>query len=131
MSGTYFIIAGSRDCNIGYNGLRHALELLNIHINPDYDTIVSGGCPTGPDAAAKLYAAQHRIEYREYPADWNAHGKMAGPIRNAEMALHADELILIWDGESRGSANMRSIMTRYGKPVHELIIPKKIKKVKY
>lgn len=41
-----------------------------------------------------------------FPADWNKHGKAAGPILNAEMAEVADALIAFWDGKSRGTANM-------------------------
>lgn len=34
------------------------------------------------------------------------HGKMAGPIRNLEMAKYADGLIAFWDGKSRGTRDM-------------------------
>jgi hypothetical protein len=38
------------------------------------------------------------------------------------MAEYADALLLIWDGSSRGSANMRQQMERRGKPVYEVIL---------
>jgi hypothetical protein len=41
-----------------------------------------------------------------FPAKWDKYGKAAGPLRNREMAAYADALILVWDGKSRGSANM-------------------------
>lgn len=41
-----------------------------------------------------------------FPADWDRRGRAAGRIRNREMAKHADALIAVWDGESRGTANM-------------------------
>lgn len=119
-----YIIAGSRDMSIGFQGLKNALEFLRIHINPDYDTILSGGCPTGPDAAAKIYATQYSIDYVEYPADWDRHGSSAGPRRNRVMASNADALILIWDGESRGSLSMLTEAKAKGIKVHQLIIPK-------
>jgi len=58
----------------------------------------------------------------EFPADWDTHGRAAGPIRNKQMAEYGDALLLIWDGESRGSANMKSNMKKLGKPVYEIII---------
>ena len=39
-----------------------------------------------------------------HPADWNTHGKAAGPIRNAEMvALGADQCIAFPGENSRGT----------------------------
>ena len=56
-----------------------------------------------------------------YP-DWEKHGKAAGPIRNKEMADYADALLLIWDGTSPGSKNMKDHMLRLKKPVYEVIL---------
>jgi hypothetical protein len=38
------------------------------------------------------------------------------------MAEEGDELLIIWDGESKGSANMKSQMLLLKKPVHEIIL---------
>lgn len=56
-----------------------------------------------------------------YP-DWGKHGKAAGPIRNKQMAEYADALLLIWDGESKGSKNMKEEMLKLNKPVYEFIV---------
>jgi hypothetical protein len=95
------------------------------------DEIVSGGAD-GVDAAAKYLTEvlfvdsllEHRLKgkYKEFPADWNTHGKAAGPIRNKQMADYSDALLLIWDGESRGSKNMKETMLKLGKPVFEVVI---------
>lgn len=127
-----YLIAGSRTINLSVHQIAGALNLLSaqgLDIEPDRDVIISGGCPTGVDLAAKKFALEYGIEYREYPADWETHGKSAGPIRNFEMGLEADALILIWDGESRGSASMRGIMKRFARPIFELIIPARSGKV--
>ena len=39
------------------------------------------------------------------------------PMRNREMAEYADALLAVWDGESKGTANMILEMHRMGKPV--------------
>lgn len=55
---------------------------------------------------AKKWADVQGITCYEYEADWDKHGKAAGPIRNQEMAEYADALIAVWDGESRGTRDM-------------------------
>lgn len=53
--------------------------------------IVHGDCPTGADAIAARLATDHGVPVEAYPADWNEHGRAAGPIRNEQMvALGAD-----------------------------------------
>lgn len=113
------IIAGSRD-------LHPKLSLINeIRINfyIHCKEIVSGGA-SGVDEKAMHYAEHWGLKYTEFPADWDKNGKAAGPIRNKQMAEYGDALLLIWDGSSRGSANIKKEMEKLGKPVYEVIIKK-------
>jgi len=64
------------------------------------------------------WARTNGIKIKEMPANWNAHGKAAGPIRNREMATYADAAIIIWDGTSNGSRNMINEMIRKNKPYY-------------
>ena len=48
---------------------------------------------------------------------WNRYGRKAGILRNRKMAKYADALIAVWDGLSRGTANMIAEMEALGKPV--------------
>jgi hypothetical protein len=43
------------------------------------------------------------------PANWSAYGKSAGMERNGRMALIADTLVALWDGNSKGTKNMIDI----------------------
>lgn len=53
--------------------------------------IVHGACPTGADDLADRVAANLGLARECHPADWDQHGRSAGPIRNQEMvALGAD-----------------------------------------
>jgi hypothetical protein len=70
--------------------------------------IVSGGA-SGVDAMAEEYAVKRGIDLAVIKAEWDTHGKSAGPIRNRKMAEISESLLAIWDGESRGTANMISI----------------------
>jgi len=69
-------------------------------------TLVNGMNSRGVDKVAKDWAESRGATVDGYAADWTTHGKAAGPIRNREMAQNADALLLLWDGESKGSASM-------------------------
>ena len=79
----------------------------------------------GVDWFGELFARRHKIKIKEFPAQWHRFNKRSGPIRNKEMgeycAKHKGILILIWDGKSRGSADMKNHATNYGIKIHEYI----------
>jgi hypothetical protein len=47
--------------------------------------VVHGACPTGADRFAAEWAQRAGVEVEAWPADWDRHGRAAGPIRNAQM----------------------------------------------
>lgn len=107
------IIAGSRHMPFSmFPLIAQAVERSNYEV-----TEVVCGMARGADMLGGKWATQNRIPVKCFPADWNTHGKAAGPIRNAEMAQYADAaIIFIWDG-SRGSEDMRRKMVCLKKPV--------------
>lgn len=111
------IIAGGRSITVTVQAL---FNLLN-HFELSPSEIVSGGA-YGVDNAGERYAKQYRIKLRTFPADWDKHGRAAGPIRNKEMANYGDQLLLIWNGKSKGSRSMKEEMQKLGKPVFEHLI---------
>jgi len=74
-------------------------------------TILSGGA-SGADELGEKFARRNKIPLETYPADWNRWGKSAGYRRNAEMADNAEALIALWDGKSKGTANMIDLAKR-------------------
>jgi hypothetical protein len=94
------IIAGGRD----YHEYKTLLEAIN-QAQFDITTVVSGGAK-GVDALGEQYAIETNKTLHIYEADWERHGRAAGPLRNKKMAENADALIAIWDGKSRGTKNM-------------------------
>ncbi len=116
------IIAGSRDLN-----LDNAYEAIEKFFLEQGSTIpkvmeVVSGTARGVDQLGEHWANKYRVKISRFPADWNLHGKPAGHIRNKQMADYADALLLIWNGESKGSANMKQNMQRLNKPIYEVII---------
>lgn len=76
------------------------------------------GQAKGVDTLGKIWGLANNIPVCYYPADWDKYGKAAGHIRNAEMAKDADALLAIWDGVSKGTANMITQARRLKLKVH-------------
>ncbi len=109
------IIAGSR------SGAHHHFVIPKAVRASGFDvTEVICGDARGVDQQGAAWAVREGLPVKHMPADWGAHGKVAGPIRNRAMADYADAAIVIWDGESRGSGNMVKEAKRAGIPVHEV-----------
>ena len=72
------------------------------------------GHASGADSLGEKFAADHNLQCELHPADWERHGRAAGPIRNEEMAEVSDALIAFWDGKSRGTRSMIEIARRKG-----------------
>lgn len=95
------IIAGSRTFN-NYTEACSAVKKSGFFITE----VVSGGA-AGVDALGERYAVEHDIHFTIFDADWDIHGKAAGPKRNQQMADYADALVAIKDKkDSRGTDDM-------------------------
>jgi hypothetical protein len=114
------IIAGSRNLEVS----PYLIEELFIQFRLPFKNVevVSGKCPTGIDLCGEKFAEIFELPVKPFPADWDKHGRAAGPMRNKLMASYADVLLLIWNGESAGSENMQQQMLRVSKPVFETIL---------
>ena len=93
------IIAGSRWID--------DYELVKKHIlRSEFEiTEVVSGCCRGVDTLGEDFADEIGVPVKPFPFVKGA-GKAGVPIRNQQMAEYADALILIWDGESKGSLDM-------------------------
>lgn len=109
------IIAGSRtitDPDILDRAILNAYNEKQIVITE----IVSGGA-AGADRLGEKRARANAIPLRVFPANWARDAHAAGFIRNRMMAVYADALIALWDGKSRGTANMIDLAEKKGIPV--------------
>lgn len=131
------IIAGSRTISGGTQlvdvVMRQFAELLPAaQMLPQYkggvSEVISGGA-NGVDQIGEQWASlaawnmsgRQKPALKIFPANWALYGKRAGHIRNKQMAEYADALLLIWDGQSMGSADMKCEMQKLGKPIYEVI----------
>jgi hypothetical protein len=96
------LVCGGRD----YDDVKAVLRVLNaIHRETPISLLVTGGA-SGADRHAETWAHLAGVRVAVYPADWKAHGRAAGPIRNAQMlALEAPRLVVAFPG-GRGTADM-------------------------
>ena len=114
------IIAGGRDFNhpnMLFDETRIYLDELYTQIGDKVlDLEIVSGRANGADKWGETFADEHYFPKQYFPANWDKHGKAAGPIRNKEMAEYADAAIIFWDGKSRGSKNMIDNMKALNKP---------------
>lgn len=111
------VIAGTRTFEIPIstvNGLIIAFDLK--------PTQVVYGSEHGVDWTGRNWAIKNGIHPIPVLAEWEKHGDAAGPMRNKEMAEKSDALLLIWNGTSTGSANMKHEMEKLSKPVYEVVL---------
>lgn len=105
------IVCGSRTYNLREQ-LEHEMNLIIEWEKPKELTIVTGAA-TGADTLAYNWANRHNYRTEQHPANWNKHGKAAGPIRNQKMLdLGADLVVGFLDkprNESRGTNHMLTI----------------------
>ena len=109
------IIAGSRTIE-DKEALEHAINASGW----DIEQVVSGTC-RGVDVMGEEWGKENGVDVRQFPADWLTHGRIAGELRNRDMAHYADGLILLWDGKSPGASCMLREANKAGIKVHNQI----------
>lgn len=73
------------------------------HYLPDHTTeIVSGGAK-GIDTCAKEYALAKGIKLTEFRPEYEKYGRNAPLKRNLQIIEYAEEIIVFWDGKSKGT----------------------------
>jgi len=105
------IIAGGRD----FEDYDLLLKTMNNHhtcLDPDLEVV--SGAARGADKLGERLAKEFNLGLKQFPADWDTHGKSAGYIRNSEMVDYADILIAFWDGKSKGTKHMIDLATKRG-----------------
>jgi hypothetical protein len=92
------------------------LEAVNIAGFTITEVVCGKAC--GADTLGEEWAKERNIPITYFPADWEKYGKSAGFIRNAQMADHAEALIALWDGSSKGTGNMIELAKKKGLKIY-------------
>lgn len=103
--------------------------LTQINLQHDPIEVLIHGCAVGVDRWSGQWAYNHRITVREFPADWQKHGKAAGPIRNQQMLDEGKpDLVIAFPG-GRGTADMVNRAKKAGVKVIEIeYLPKLVER---
>ncbi|MBR6743206.1 MAG: DUF2493 domain-containing protein [Clostridia bacterium] len=110
------VIAGCRDYN-NYNEAKTYIDFCLSNIRKENDIVILSGCASGADALGEHYAKENGFEIERYPADWDTHGKSAGPKRNKQMAEVSDYVICFWDEKSKGTKSLIDYTKSFNKPI--------------
>jgi hypothetical protein len=98
------LVCGSRhydDRDYLYSCLDELAAVLKI------SCIIEGEAP-GADLMSREWAESRGVPFDPYPADWKAHGRAAGPIRNRQMLAEGkpDLVVAFPLSSSRGTRDM-------------------------
>lgn len=88
-------------------------------------TVLSGGC-RGTDTLAARWAREHGVPLQVFAANWKAHGRAAGPLRNQQLAAYATHVIAFPCGEGRGTQDMIKRAEARGLPVATFFVDIKL-----
>ena len=88
---------------------------LKPYIMPEVDTIISGGA-SGVDSLAEQYADLHRFSKYIVRPRYDLYGRAAPIKRNEQMVNIADAVLIVWDGNSKGTKYIIDYSKRIGKP---------------
>lgn len=110
------ILTGGRD----FDDFRKMEQVLDAFCSIKNIQFFVGDCPTGLDHMARDFMCRFYpdIPVRVFKADWDTHGRAAGPIRNEKMVATAEgcfALIVAFPG-GRGTNNTVSHGKKYGIP---------------
>jgi len=108
------IIAGSR----GFSDFQLLYAKCEEILANSTEVEIVSGTAKGADKMGEHYASIRGFVVKQFPADWDAHGKSAGYLRNKDMAEYSDMLISFWDGESKGTQHMINLAKERNLIVH-------------
>lgn len=112
---TRVLVCGGRYFD-NYAFLKATLSLLP----PDPDRIFCHGGATGADSLVTLFCLEEGSPCEIIRADWEKHGKAAGPIRNQQMLDEFKPDVVIAFPGGRGTQNMISLARKAGVEVIDI-----------
>lgn len=84
--------------------------------------VVSGGA-NGVDTLAASWAMRNVVKLTEHLPDYRAHGAGAPLVRNGLVVAGADLVLVVWDGQSRGTLDAVRKAVKAGRRCEWLAAP--------
>ena len=97
-------------------------RLDELHGASELAQVVSGGA-AGADWLAAEWAMLEGVPLVEHLPDYAAHGKAAPLVRNGALVAGAGLVLVVWDGESRGTLDAARKAARLGRRCEWLLCP--------
>jgi hypothetical protein len=118
MNGFTVLVCGDRNWD-DYKAIERELDKLRTQYGPML-VIIQGGAK-GADNHALTFAVDNDVESVTFKADWEKHGKAAGPIRNRKMLKDGEpRLVLAFHknlSKSKGTLDMIFVANKAGVPI--------------
>lgn len=96
------LVCGGRD----YPDRWRVYEVLDAaHAANPIELLIAGGA-NGADALAIDWARKEHVPFKIFNADWERHGRKAGPLRNQQMLDEGKPHMVIAFPGGRGTADM-------------------------
>lgn len=111
------LVCGGRD----YQDEQKVFDTLDPYLDVygGHLEIISG-MARGADTFGHKYATLNELTNHKFPADWDKHGRAAGPIRNQQMLDEGKPDLVIAFGGGTGTAHMIRISRKVGVEVIEI-----------
>ncbi|MDO7848695.1 SLOG family protein [Hymenobacter sp. M29] len=107
---------------VGSRGVAACPALLARLCELAPDQVVSGGA-AGPDTLAAEWARANGVRLRVLRPDYAAHGVAAPHVRNREIVAAANLVLVVWDGQSRGTLSAARAAAALGRRCEWLAAP--------
>ena len=117
MTAARVLICGGREYDDA-RAMANAFDYLRERF-PSYNPIIIHGGARGADTLAHIEARRRGWATAEMAANWQVHGKAAGPIRNGWMLNLRPDLVLAFPG-GNGTADMVRQAQRRGVQVIQM-----------
>jgi hypothetical protein len=111
------LICGGRNYQYGKKEFEYLDGFNELHT---IELIIQGGA-LGGDDLGKAFAMNRGIPCAEFKANWQWHGKAAGPIRNASMLKYGQPDAIIAFPGGRGTQNMVSLGEKEGVKIFQYV----------
>lgn len=107
------LVCGGRD----YQDINCVTDSLERLRRAGLISLLIHGDASGADRLASQWARDAGMDQVSYPANWKAHGRAAGPMRNRRMLHHGRPQALVAFPGGRGTADMVGLAEQAGLPV--------------